>query len=177
MLSAAILLGALGLSAVAPAGAEAEWRVDVGVTVLREAWDFNGATETLGGVVGGTDRRVWRGVAVRGELVALRVWQRSGDAWLRGFTLGTRMRWGGGAVRPLLDVAVGMSNATGEVPAGGTRFNYLAVIGGGVERAVGATRVVVTGRWLHASNNGREGRHLNPDIQSLGVLVGVGWEH
>ena len=49
MLSAAILLGALGLSAVAPAGAEAEWRVDVGVTVLREARDFNGATETLGG--------------------------------------------------------------------------------------------------------------------------------
>lgn len=145
--------------------------------VLREVWDFNGATEALGGVVAGVDRRAWRGVALRGEVMALRVWQDSGDAWLRGFTVGTRIRWNARRTRPLLDVAVGLSHATRPVPVGGTQFNYLAVIGAGIERPVGATMVGVTGRWVHASNNGREGRHLNPDIQSLGVLVSVGWEH
>jgi hypothetical protein len=148
----------------------------VGVTVMREAWDFNDAAETLAGVVGGADRRVWRGVAVRGEVIALRVWQEREDAWLYGFTLGTRMRFAHRHVRPVLDIAVGLSDATAAVPRGGTRFNYLAVIGAGIERAVGPTVVGVTGRWLHASNNGREGRHLNPDIQSLGVVLSVGWE-
>jgi hypothetical protein len=77
----------------------------------------------------------------------------------------------------MLDIAVGMSNASRAIPPGGTPFNFLALVGAGIERRIGPTRVAVTGRWLHASNNGREGRHLNPDIQSLGALVSVGWEH
>ena len=107
----------------------------------------------------------------------LRVTQEVEDAWLGGFTLGTRTRLGTGTTRPLVDVAVGLSRSTAAVPPNGTRFNYLAVIGAGVERRSGKMTLSVTGRWLHASNNGREGRHLNPDIQSLGALVSVGWEH
>jgi hypothetical protein len=153
------------------------FRVDVGVLVLREAWDRNGSTETLAGLAAGVDRRIWRVVALRGEVIALRVLQDRQDAWLGGFTLGTRMRWGGNQWRPFVDVGVGLANATERVPPTGTRFNYLAVIGGGMDRRVGPLILAVTGRWLHASNNGREGRHLNPDIQALGALVSVGWEH
>jgi hypothetical protein len=127
--------------------------------------------------VAGVDRHVWNAVALRGEVMAVRVVQRGDDGWLGGFTVGTRLRWAGDGWRPLLDVAVGVSHATERIPPSGTQFNYLAVIGGGAERRVGAVLVAVTGRWLHASNNGREGRHLNPDIQSLGTLVSVGWEH
>ena len=155
----------------------ANTQVDVGTMFLREAWDFNGATETLAGMVVGADHRVWRGVAVRGELLALRVWQDDADAWLGGFTLGTRMRLRNYGTRPFVELAVGLSNATGPVPPAGTRFNYLAVIGIGVERPVGTARLAVTGRWVHASNNGRDGRHRNPDIQSLGAVLSVGWEH
>jgi hypothetical protein len=191
MLSVAILSCALGLAAAAPGapgaqdaqgasgapGAPGAWRIDVGVAGLREAWDFNESTESLAGVVAGVDRRVWRGVAVRGELLALRVIQDDEGSWLRGFTVGTRMRWGQGSLRPLVDLSVGLSTATQPVPARGTRFNYLAAVGAGVELPLGRARLTVTGRWLHASNNGREGRHRNPDIQSLGGVVSIGWEY
>jgi hypothetical protein len=151
--------------------------VDVGILVAREAWDGNGSTESLVGVAGGVDRRIWRALTVRAEGTALRVWQESDDAWLAGGTVGTRWRWGEGRWRPMLDVAVGVSQSTKAVPPGGTRFNYLALIGAGAERRVGPINLGVTGRWTHVSNNGREGRHRNPDIQSLGALVSVGWEH
>jgi hypothetical protein len=91
--------------------------------------------------------------------------------------VGTRGRWGRGSLRPVVDVAVGLSNATRPVPPRGTSFNYLAAIGAGFEMAPRPAVVTVTGRWWHASNNGREGRQRNPDIQSLGVVVGVGWEY
>lgn len=150
---------------------------DVGTMVLAEVWDFNDATEVLAGVVAGVDHRVWRGVAVRAEVMALRVWQDSDSAWMGGFTVGTRVRLNNRRTRPFIDVAVGLSNASAPVPPTGTRFNYLAAIGAGVEHQVRAVRLAVTGRWLHASNNGRAGRHRNPDIQSLGALLSVGWEH
>ena len=144
---------------------------------MREAWDFNESTESLAGGVAGVDRRVWRGLSLRGELLALRVMQEGDDAWLRGFTVGARQRWGQGSIRPLLDLAVGLSRATRPVPPRGTTFNYLAVIGTGVEVPFRAVVVSVTGRWLHASNNGREGRHRNPDTQAIGAVVSVGLEY
>lgn len=167
----AFLLGA------AEASAQGTWHIDVGVAAFREAWDFNESTESLGGVVAGVDRRVWKGLSLRGELLALRVMQEADDAWLLGFTVGTRIRWGQERVRRVMDVAVGVSDATRPVPPRGTSFNYLAVIGAGVETPLRSAVVSVTGRWLHASNNGREGRHRNPDIQSVGAVVSVGWEY
>jgi hypothetical protein len=151
------------------------WHVDVSATFLPEVWDINESRESLAGLAAGIDRRVWRGVAVRGEILALRVFQRPEHAWLGGFTLGTRMRWETRRTRPFVDVGVGLSNSTVPVPSRGTRFNYLALVGAGVELPAGPALISVTGRWLHASNNGRAGRHLNPDIQALGALVGVGW--
>lgn len=150
------------------------WHVDLSASIFREAWDENERTEWLAGVGAGVDRQVWRALALRAELVALRV-QQARVAWLRGFTVGTRARWRRARVQPIADVAVGLSHSTEEVPLRGTRFNYLAVIGAGIETAVGRQRVSLTGRWLHVSNNGREGRDRNPDIQSLGLVVGLGW--
>ena len=85
------------------------------------------------------------------------------------------MRWRNAGARPFLDVVVGLSDSTREVPPRGTRFNYLAAIGGGVETRWRHLVFSLGGRWLHVSNAGREGNHRNPDIQSLGVLGGVGW--
>jgi Lipid A 3-O-deacylase (PagL) len=186
MLSVAILSCVIGvaaegvpgaLGAAGATGAAGAWRIDVGAAVLREAWDFNDSTEHLGGFVAGVDRRVWRALFIRGELLALRAMQDGDDSWVRGFTVGTRMRWGEPGFRPVVDVAFGLSSATRPVPPGGTAFNYLAAIGAGVEMPVRPAIVTVTARWLHASNNGREGRQRNPDIQSLGAVVSVGWEY
>ena len=159
------------------ASAQPPWHIDVGLAAFGEAWDRNESSESLAGIVAGADRRVWRGLSIRGEVLALRVWQASEDAWLRGFTVGTRTRWGQAGIRPVMDVAVGLAGATRPVPPRGTAFNYLAVIGTGVEMPLRAAAVTVTGRWWHASNNGSAGRHRNPDIQALGIVVGVGWEH
>jgi hypothetical protein len=175
----AIVAFLLGVSLEARAQSHASlspWHVDVATTVFREAWDRNDSTEWLSGAILGVDRRIWRGLAVRTEALALRVFQHAEDAWLRGLTLGTRARWRRGSTSPVIDVAVGISDATQAVPPRGTSFNYLAAIGGGIEVPLRRMRLAVTGRWLHASNNGREGRHRNPDIQSLGLIVGVGWE-
>jgi len=174
----ALVLGASG-APQAPEAPQApwkapEWNFDVNTALFREAWDENEQIEWLAGVGAAVDRRVWRGLALRGELLALRV-QQARVAWLRGFTVGTRARWHRSRVQPIADVAVGLSHSTAEVPVRGTRSNYLAVIGAGAETAVGQHRVSITGRWLHLSNNGREGRQRNPDIQSLGVVVGLGW--
>jgi hypothetical protein len=151
--------------------------IDLSATVAGEAWDRNQSLEWVSGAMGGIQRQVWRALAIRAEVMLLRIAQQGNDAWLRGITVGTRARWGSGPLRPLLDVAVGVSDATAETPPGGTPFNYLAVIGAGVEKPLRDWLVHVTGRWLHASNNGREGRARNPDIQSLGVVFGVGWEY
>ena len=105
----------------------------------REAWDLNESAESLAGVVGGVDRRVWRGLAIRGRGHAATRRQRDEDAWLRGFTLGTRGAMGTQpGLRPFVDVAVGLSDATTAVPVRGTTFNYLASIGAGVGDPDGA---------------------------------------
>ena len=57
------------------AQSEPAWHFDAAATVLLEAWDLNENTEWLSGVIVGGDRRVWRGVAIRGEVLALRVMQ------------------------------------------------------------------------------------------------------
>jgi hypothetical protein len=151
------------------------WQFDLAWTLLREAWDENESTEWLSGGIAGVDRRVWRAIAIRGEVLALRVFQAGDNAWLWGVTAGPRVRWKGRALSPIVDVAGGVSDATRPVPPRGTSFNYVAVIGAGIEMPLASPLLTVTGRWLHVSNSGREGSHRNPDIQSLGVVFSVGW--
>jgi hypothetical protein len=177
---ALLVLGATGLptevASQVNATGDARWTVDVATGGFWEAWDRNEASESLAGAFVAADRLVWRGFAVRGEGALLLVSQRGDDAWLRGFTIGARKRWARHRAVPLVDVAVGVSDATVPAPVRGTEFNYLAVIGVGAEIPVGGVLVTLSGRWFHVSNNGREGRHLNPDIQALGAVVGVGWK-
>src|SRR5688572_30550087 len=123
---------------------------------LPEAWDYNEARESLAGAGIGIDRRVWGPFAARVEGVLLRVAQDGGGAWLRGFTLGSRARWARARLSPFLDVAVGLSSATAAVPMRGTTFNYLALLGGGIEVPIRGIQLTAGARWLHVSNNGRD---------------------
>jgi lipid A 3-O-deacylase PagL len=143
--------------------------------VAAEAWDRNESSEALVGLLVGIDRRLWKGIAFRTEGLLMHVEQSGPDAWLRGFTIGSRARWSRSFGRPFVDVGVGLSHATAETPPRGTSSNYLIVSGGGVELDAGRMTLEVGARWLHVSNNGRDGRARNPDIQALGVSVAVGW--
>jgi hypothetical protein len=168
---ALLLLGAATAQAQTP-----NWHLDGGIAALVEAWDENEARESLAGVVAGIDRRVWKALAVRTEGVVLRVSQTGGDAWLRGFTIGVRNRWQPRRVAPFVELAAGLSDSTRPVPPNGTAFNFLIVSGGGVEIALGRASLDLGARWLHVSNNGREGNR-NPDIQTLGLMIGIGLIH
>jgi hypothetical protein len=80
-----------------------------------------------------------------------------------------RLPWG-----LFAEAGLGPSWSDTAVPAGGTRFNYLALAGLGVSRRVARhTSATVGFRWMHVSNNGREGHDRNPDIQGLGGVGAV----
>lgn len=158
-----------------PASAqERAWTIDVTSGYYVEAWDSNEGTEHLAGIQAGIDNRLWRGVALRGEAIVLRVRQQGSDTWLRGATVAMRVRRA--STMPLfLDIGAGLAKAGEPLPPTGTRFNYLLVAGGGVEVPWSTLHVTAGARWLHVSNGGREGNARNPDIQTLGGFVGVGW--
>jgi hypothetical protein len=164
------MLGGAAAEAQAP-----PWRVDVGAAALSEAWDYNLSREVIAGLVSGVDRRAWRRVAVRAEASLLRVAQEGTDAWVTGLTLGVRARWRRAGPIPFVDLAGGVSRATEDIPARGTATNFLLVSGGGVTIPLRGAWLDCGVRYLHISNNGRAGRDRNPDIQSLGVLVAVGF--
>ena len=152
--------------------------LDVGGAALVEAWDLNNSREWLAGVAAGVENRLWRTLRLRLEGWVVRALQESADGWVRGFDVGPRWRWGTGRARPFADLSVGLSDSTIEVPPRGTRFNFVARAGGGVQVSLGGRASLDVGaRWLHLSNNGREGRQRNPDIQSLGAVVAVGWSY
>jgi hypothetical protein len=165
----------LVLGSATPAVAqERAWTIDVTSGYYVEAWESNGSTEHLAGIQAGVDGRLWRGVALRGEGVVLRVLQQGTQTWLRGATLGMRARRGS-AARVFLDTGVGFAMAGEPVPPTGTRLNYLLIVGAGLEVPFSRFHVTAGARWLHVSNGGREGRLRNPDLQSLGAFAGVGW--
>ena len=162
-----------GLSARAQAS---PWHADIGGTALVEAWDRNESGESLAGVVLGADRRIWKGLAIRIEGHSAHVEQAGRDAWVNGVTVGTRARWTRAFGRPFIDVAFGWSGATHETPPRGTASNYVIVAGGGVELPSGPVSLELGARWFHLSNAGRSGRHRNPDIQALGLVIAIGWK-
>jgi hypothetical protein len=169
-------LGIVALVVITGPAAHAQaprWHLDAGAAGLVEAWDYNESREAIAGVTAGVDARVWKLLAVRTEGLVLHVTQSGRDAWLRGVTLGVRGRWHHTPLRPFVELAGGISTTTAPVPPRGTSFNYLLVSGGGVAVPLRGAALDLGLRWLHVSNNGREGRHRNPDIQSLGVTAAV----
>ena len=72
------------------------------------------------------------------------------------------------------ELDVGVSKAETYVPPRGTRFNYLALGGGGATVRLRHGGHLLAGlRWIHVSNNGLAGRHRNPDIEAVGPYGGI----
>jgi Lipid A 3-O-deacylase (PagL) len=173
MLTRAVLV--VCMLAASQAAAAQPWTIDAGTAVLPEAWDFNESREVLTGVTIGVARAVWRPLAVRVEGLLLNAAQQPRDAWTAGFTMGVQSRWRLRRGQPYADLAVGLSRAEAPVPQRGTRSNYVIVAGGGLMVAAGRGWVQVGARWLHLSNAGRVGKNRNPDVQAIGLTLGVVW--
>jgi hypothetical protein len=150
--------------------------IEFGFGFLGEAWNLNRGREWL------ADGRlsVWWALLERATLVvdfhATRVFQHPlRDAFVTGVTPGVRFRIVRGEAWDLFaEIGVGPSWSDTVVPQRGTRFNYVGHTGIGLSRRLGRQVHGIVGfRWLHLSNNGREGDDRNPDIQALGGYAAV----
>ncbi len=145
--------------------------IELGMGLLGETWNLNNRREWLAdGMLS-----MWWSFVNHATLViefhATRVFQEpSRDAFVTGILPVLRVRVAESTVGNVFaELGVGASWSDTAVPERGTRFNYLATAGLGVSRAIGRQTSLTTGfRWFHLSNNGREGRDRNPDIQALG---------
>jgi hypothetical protein len=155
--------------------ARGSWHFEADASAALELWNYNISHEELYGLTQAVSYGVGDGFAVRGAQRFIYVSQRSQDAVLLGLTIGVRRRIGRpGRVTGFLQGDLGISYTAIATPPSGTRFNYLAIGGGGVMiRASPRVHVVTTGLLTHISNAGLKGSSRNPDIEALGVTLGL----
>lgn len=182
-----LLLAALLLSAAAlPAAAQTErqlddpfargaWNFQLAAQAAFELWNYNGNHEEMYGFVPGLSYGLSDAVAAVVAFPMYYVNQDGVDAGLQGITFGLRSRlYRHRKVSIFFDFEVGVSYADTYTPPRGTRFNYLALGAVGTIVPVGRGLDLMTGvRLIHVSNNGLAGRDRNPDIEALGLHVGV----
>src|SRR5262245_34068790 len=151
------------------------WHFEADASVAFEAWNYNGSHEDLFGLTQAVTYGVGEGFAIRGAQRFIYVSQRAEDAVLLGLTIGVRQRVGRhGRVTGFVQGDLGISYTAIAAPPRGTRFNYLAIGGGGVTiRTSPRVHVVTTALLTHISNAGLKGPSRNPDIEALGVTLGL----
>lgn len=149
--------------------------IEAAVAPLVEIWNLNGHREPMLEVSaafwGAVSDRFLLGVEFQHGFV----FQHTPGAFVQGISPLLRWRF---ADTPAWDWFVeagpGASWSDLDTPPRGTRFNYLLLAGSGLARRLGRQSHAIVGfRWLHVSNNGREGRGRNPDIEALGGYAGV----
>jgi len=177
---------ALVLLLLAPASARAQsaeptpftkgtWHFEADASAAFELWNHNISHEDLFGLTQAVSYGVGDGFAITGAQRFMYVSQRAEDAVILGLTMGVRRRIGRpGRVTGFLQGDLGISYTAIATPPRGTRFNYLAIGGGGILiRHSPRVHVVTTMLLTHISNGGLRGRSRNPDIEALGVTLGL----
>jgi hypothetical protein len=151
------------------------WHLELSVHNAFEVANYNDNHEEMLGEFAGITYGIHEGLALRVSAPLYYVWQRGTDGYLFGVTGGLRgrlvkkPRWSA-----FWEFDVGVSEADTHIPPRGTRFNYLAIGGGGVTIRLRHGIHLLGGlRFLHLSNNGLAGRSRNPDIEALGPTIGV----
>ena len=145
--------------------------VELGAAGLTELWSFNDSREWLAGGSAGVWWAFTEGRALIVQFHAVEIVQRTPrHAFLNGIVPTIRWRIARGPrLETFAELGLGVSWSDTRVPPGGTRFNYLAETALGVTRRVGRqTHAILGVRLLHLSNNNREGRARNPDIEAIG---------
>ena len=101
--------------------------------------------------------------------------QRRNDSRALGITSGLRGRiYRRGRTSAFLQFDLGIADAAVALPPGGTRFNYLAIGGGGVMAQMNRRlQAIAALEVMHISNAGLAGPDRNPDIEAIGLTLGV----
>jgi lipid A 3-O-deacylase PagL len=155
--------------------AAGRWHAEFAALAAAEAWNYNISREELLGLSQGLTYGLRDGLAVTATQRIYYVAQRANDAWVLGLTTGLRARvYRRGRLSVFADGAFGISDTSIATPPRGTRFNYLLVATAGTLVRVSPGVHVLSGLQLtHVSNNGLKGSSRNPDIEALGISLGV----
>ena len=155
--------------------ARGAWHFETAAIAALEAWNYNISHEELYGVDQGVVYGLRDGLALRMHQRLIYVSQRSQDAVVLGLTIGVRTRIATrGRWSAFLQGDVGISHTALATPPRGTRFNYLAIGGGGaMVRVHPRIHLVSALQLVHISNNGIKGPSRNPDIEAIGPSVGL----
>lgn len=151
------------------------WHLELGGHYATEAWNYNISHEKLSALLSGLAYGLRSGLVLTARSSLYHVDQRGVDGLLLGASIGIRGRlFRGSSTSVFLELEVGVSDADTPVPPRGTRFNYLALGGGGATFRVKPGVHVLAGlRWVHVSNGGLAGRDRNPDIEAIGPTLGL----
>jgi opacity protein-like surface antigen len=146
------------------------WHLELGGHGAFETWNYNLSREELYGFRAGITYGLGKGLTLVAGSPLYHVSQRGIDGYALGATAGIRGRiYRRGRLSVFWEFEVGISEADTNVPPRGTRFNYLALGGGGTTVRLRSGVHLLTGlKWIHISNNGLAGRSRNPDIEAVG---------
>jgi len=155
--------------------ARGRWHAEASLTGALEAWNYNISHEELLGIAEGVTYGLRSGLLLTFHQRIHYISQRANDTWLLGLTFGVRGRiYERGRTTAFLDGALGISDAAIAAPPRGTRFNYLAIGGGGMLLRLRPRIHLLAGLHLmHISNGGIRGRSRNPDIEAIGPTLGL----
>jgi Lipid A 3-O-deacylase (PagL) len=155
--------------------ADRSWHLELALHSGVEAWNYNRSREEMYGLSAGLTYGLINGLVFTARAPLYYVSQRGTDAMLFGTSIGVRGRvYRHRRVSLFLEIDVGISEADIATPPRGTRFNYLALGGAGATITVrNGLHLLASMRWAHVSNGGLAGRDRNPDIEMIGLQVGV----
>lgn len=175
-----LVLAAIPARAQAPSDpgdpfAAGRWHFETDVAAGIEAWNYNISHEELYALSEGVTYGLRSGLVLRANQRFAYVSQRAEDAVLLGLTIGVRGRvYQKGRVSWFLQGDVGISHTAIATPPRGTRFNYLAIGGGGAAvRVHPRIHVVTTLLVTHISNASLKGPSRNPDLEAIGPSLGL----
>lgn len=155
--------------------AKGRWRAEFLAQAALEAWNYNPSHEELYGLVQGVTYGLRDGLVLLVRQRLYYISQRRNDSRLLGITSGLRGRvFARGRTTGFLQFDVGVSDAAVALPPGGTRFNYLAIGGGGFTVRINQrVQAIATLEVVHISNAGLAGNDRNPDIEAIGPSLGI----
>jgi hypothetical protein len=155
--------------------APGRWHFEAEAVAAMEAWNYNISHEELYGLNQGITYGLRDGLVLRAQQRLAYVSQRAEDAVVLGLAGGVRWRLAArGRWTMFLQGDLGISHTAIATPPRGTRFNYLAVGGGGaMVRVHPRLHVVSTLQLIHISNAGVKGPGRNPDLEAIGPSLGV----
>jgi hypothetical protein len=148
--------------------------IEFGAAPLVEIWNLNGHREPMLEGIAAFWGAIRDGLAIGIEFQHGYVFQHTPGALVQGISplvrwkIADRQAWDW-----FLQAGPGVSWSDLPAPPRGTRFNYLFQAGAGVLKRTGSSQhVLLAYRFLHLSNNHREGRAHNPDLEMMGIYAG-----